>query len=641
MADSTQLTTTGLWTDGRGISITANRIAPIAPSTTASLQISWTLPNNLTVYDGAVVLISETPFIADDFPVDGTRYIASSNYGVPNPINGVIGQAQVVSAFYGFFGDNIAPVPPALNMSVTVSNLDPNKIYYASIHACSNILQYYTMGVQSYPLEANIPTNKSSPYAGSIPSTSTAPQNPTNGQVYFDTSTRIVLIWNDEQSAWIRANMQTTPVSANPLIETSQLFYNTSTQALQFFDGITWQVANPTNLQVKMGAVWAPFTSIIPQSTYPTAPSTGDFIYLTIQAALSAPPTFQVKFFTLGSWFSVTPGLVRVLINGFWTPVTTASDTNILGPFNPVVPNIGDFYYNTTVKQLMVWDGAGWQRADTEEVGVPTTDKVGIGADGTNAARLSLVQTLKGLMGYPQVCVELSEDQFDIGINNALAELRKSADNAYSHRHVSYTLLGGPTGGQNVYYLNDPRDGTDKIVNVVKIHRINQLGISSLSSETGLYAQAFFNQLYQGSNVDTLSIHLMNQLSKSYEKIFAGQIMFTWDEASRELIILRRLLQPQERVVLEVVMEREEQELINDRWTKMWIQDWAYASCLEELGMIRTKYGTLPSATGGMTLNGDVLLSMAGEKKAELRRQITDYEIGNGTAAGNSSIFIG
>ena len=143
-----------------------------------------------------------------------------------------------------------------------------------------------------------------------------------------------------------------------------------------------------------MGAVWAPFTSIIPQSTYPTAPSTGDFIYLTIQAALSAPPTFQVKFFTLGSWFSVTPGLVRVLINGFWTPVTTASDTNILGPFNPVVPNIGDFYYNTTVKQLMVWDGAGWQRADTEEVGVPTTDKVGIGADGTNAARLSLVQTL-------------------------------------------------------------------------------------------------------------------------------------------------------------------------------------------------------------------------------------------------------
>ena len=134
----------------------------------------------------------------------------------------------------------------------------------------------------------------------------------------------------------------------------------------------------------------------------------------------------------------------------------------------------------------------------------------------------------------------------------------------------------------------------------------------------------------------------MNQLSETYEKIFAGNIMFTWDEASRELIILRRLLQAQERVVLEVVMEREEQELINDRWTKMWIQDWTYADCLEQLGLIRSKYGTLPGANGGITLNGDSLLAMASEKKTELRRQINDFEVGNGgLAVGNAAFLIG
>ena len=246
---------------------------------------------------------------------------------------------------------------------------------------------------------------------------------------------------------------------------------------------------------------------------------------------------------------------------------------------------------------------------------------------------------LKHQIGYPQVCVELSEESFNIAINNALDEFRRRADNAYSHRHVSYTLKQN----QVTYYLNDPRDKTDKIVNVLKIHRINSLGISSLSAESGLYAQAFFNQLYQGSNVDVLSIHLMNQLSETYEKIFAGNLVFTWDESTRELLILRRILQQQERVVLEVVMERTEQELLTDRWCKQWLQGWAQSELWEMLGEIRSKYtSALPGANGGITLNGDSLLTRSAEQQAELLRQITDYEVGNGGVNfGNTTLLIG
>jgi hypothetical protein len=142
--------------------------------------------------------------------------------------------------------------------------------------------------------------------------------------------------------------------------------------------------------------------------------------------------------------------------------------------------------------------------------------------------------------------------------------------------------------------------------------------------------------------VDVLSIHLMAQLSKTYEKVFAGNLMFTWDEAKRELTILRRFLQAQERVILEVVMEREEEELFVDRWTSMWIQEWAEAELFEMLGLIRSKYGTLPGAQGGLTLNGDTLLAMSTEKKTELRRQINDYEVGNGGVNfGNTAFFEG
>jgi hypothetical protein len=203
---------------------------------------------------------------------------------------------------------------------------------------------------------------------------------------------------------------------------------------------------------------------------------------------------------------------------------------------------------------------------------------------------------------------------------------------------VSFTIKRGQVN----YYLNDPRDKTDKIVNVIKIHRINHLGISSLSAETGIYAQAFFNQLYQGSNVDVISIHLMNQLSETYEKIFSGNLSFIWDEPSRQLTILRRILQEEERVLLEVAMERSEQELLYDRWAKQWLQGWAQSECWEMLGEIRSKYGSLPGAGGGITLNGDSLLARSTELQTELLRQLNDYEAGNGGVNfGNTAFLIG
>jgi hypothetical protein len=179
-------------------------------------------------------------------------------------------------------------------------------------------------------------------------------------------------------------------------------------------------------------------------------------------------------------------------------------------------------------------------------------------------------------------------------------------------------------------------------VSVIKAHRINMLGLSNLSAETGLYAQAFFNKLFQGDMVDLTAIHLFHQLSEQFEKIFAGNLVFTWDEASRQLNILRRLVNQEERVVLEVVVERTEQELLLDRWCKQWLQAWAESEMLEMLGMIRSKYGTLPGPNGGITLNGAELLSMASEKQAELQRQLLDYEVGNGGINfGNTAFMIG
>lgn len=616
-----QLTTHELWVDGRQMSIKASKLNP------TTLRLTWNLPQNPTAYDGAVVLLSEEKFSSSNYPIDGTRYSASTDWS--SPVD-KIDHGQVVAAFYGFFGDDVTQT------YVDVSNIDPAKIYYASIYATSNILQYYTIGTQSYPLESARFEKQSETYAGSIPYAVVPPSNPSNGQVFFDPTIGKVMVWNSVMSSWVQSNQESIQVGSSPPIKTNQLFYNTIDSTLRFFDGNSWIDCDAQNTRVKLAATHAPFHSIQQLSDFPSSPIIGDFVYVIYRAVVSAPPASELKCYTMGSWFHPSPDLVQVKAGGTWVAITSVDYP--YGDKNPEIPRIGDFFYQTTTRDLLVWTGSDWIKADTASEGTPTTDKIGIGTDGSYDERLRIIKVIKHQMGWPQHCVELSEEQFNVAVDNAIDEFRRRADNAYAHKFISFTIRKG----QSTYYLNDPRDHTDKIVNVIKIHRINQLGISSLSAETGLYAQAFFNQLYQGSNVDVLSIHMMNQLSELYERIFAGNLTFSWDEPSRQLTLLRRINVDFERVLLEVSMERTEQELLFDRWARQWLQAWTQSEVMEMLGEIRSKFGTLPGPNGGITLNGSELLSRAEALQTELLRQISDYEVGNGGVNfGNTAFLIG
>ena len=616
-----QQTTHELWIDGRRVDITTTKTSP------TSIRLTWTIPTASTIYDGAVVLLSEEKFSSQEFPVDGTRYVASTDWAAPADIVGV---SHVVASAYGFFGDDIS-----VN-TVEVFNIDPAKLYYASIHLASNILQYYTVGKQSYPLESSRFEKDSQTYAGAIPRSTTAPPNPTNGQAYFDATLNKVFVWNEALGAWITATDRPVRVGVSPYIDTNAVFFHSIDEQLKFFNGVSWVVCDNANTRIKIGAGWTPFIGASSEPSLPETPIIGQVVLVTIKAQIGAPVSYELYLYTLGGWFLLSRDLVQVFHSGEWFNVSLADPK-----FQTVdieVPPVGEFFYDTSKRDLLVWNGSGWTKADVENEGSPTTDRLGVGTDGSQDERLRLIHVLKHQLGYPQLCVELSEEQFQIAVDNAIETFRQRADNAYAHRYLSITLKRG----QSQYYLNDPRNGTDKIVNVIKAHRVNLLGAGNLSSETGLYGQAFYNQLFQGGMVDLTAIHLFHQMSEQFEKIFAGNLVFTWDEASRNLHILRRMSHEEERVVLEVVAERTEQELLLDRWCKQWIQAWAESEMLEMLGMIRTKYGTLPGPNGGITLNGDVLLNMAGEKQAELQRQLLDYEVGNGGIAfGNVAFMIG
>jgi hypothetical protein len=623
MSDNIQLLTThDLWIEARKMSISLQQLATDA----TTLRITWTNPPApYKAYAGAVVVLSETPLPADAHPEDGKRYVASSNWAAPADV--FDSGAKVVASYYSYFGDDITIT------SVDVSNTDPTKLYYAAIYACTNVLQYYPIGIQSYPLESSRFEKSSEAYAGSIPTAVEPPVNPVNGQTYFDPTSNKVLVWNQNALAWIEAAEQTMMTGDNFPVVPKQLYANLDNR-LRFFIAGMWVDCNSTNTRIKAGGGWVPLGNVT--TSVPAVPAAGD-----VQIAPKLPATgvsnteYQLKVFTLGQWLNLSTNLIQFETSpGVWENVVFGE--KLVATADPFVPDVGFMFYKGSTKNLFTWNGEDWTRADTESEGTPTTDKVGIGDDGSYDERVDLIRVLKTQMGWPSVCIELNEEHFNVAIDNAIQTFRQRADNAYQHRYIMYTLVRG----QQVYYLNDPRNKTDRVVNILRIGRVNQLGSAQLNDP--VYGQLFVPSMMSAGTFDLVSIHLMHQLSETFERIFAGNLLFTWEEAPRQLTIHRSISLPQERVVLEAVLERSEQELLNDRWCQQWLQGWAMAELKETLGMIRSKYSTVAGPNGGLTLNGDMLISEARLDFEDLQRQLLDYEVGNGGINfGNTSFYIG
>lgn len=514
-----------------------NNTVSITTVTTSltTMKVSWTLPLSYTAYDGALVLLSTTPFNPSNNPVSGSAYNGSSDW--TSPLS-TIGGANVIAAIYGAHGNNVT-----IN-SIDVTNLAPNVIYYAAVFICDSVLQY-APPILSYSIDTAEPNLNPNVPGGSIEEAYQAPINPTLGQVYYNPANNTVSMWN----------------------------------------GTTWQT--------------------VLQSTVTTG-----------------------KVFPTGTAYTVDP------IRGTQTPFISSSAGTIPPLVGPVLA--GTFFFNTTNKILYIYDGTNWKPANTNQTDVPLYEKIPIGTNGSSLERIGLVNDLKNQLGWPKVCVELNEDQFNLAVNLALKELRRRSDSAYHRKHLLFPIHPN----QPVYYMNNPEDDTDKIVDIIKIHRITQFGTNVLGGDNGVFNQTFFNQVFQaGQAIDILSIFEIAQLGETYSVLFAGELQYEWRENTRELRVLRKLYR-EECVVLEAVMERTEQDLIRDRWTTNWIYEWALAVCYEQLGMIRGKYQSLPGANG-ISMNGSELSQKAETMKIELMRQVVDYEVGNNTDWNGAGVLLG
>lgn len=617
-------TTHDLWIEARMFQVLISR----PTDTTVRLDIMY--PQNMKVVDGAVVLLHTNQLKAEEFPQDGEMYTSSLDYSAPTDRTGNQSGPVVVGMFSGIQGvplptDVLNPATGMYSTVVEISGTNKDTLYFASVHPCTNILQYYPIGITSYPLEGSHVDKGVESYTGSIPTATAPPISPVVGYVYFDTTLNILNCWSGD--SWIQTTteaLRSGPVNPSSL---GQVYFLNGTTP-KGFDGTQWLDLNSTNLSFKSAtSTWVPFVSFAGVLSLPKDPVAGTLVW--------DYNTESAVYFDGVTWKS--PNATNTLLALATSVVPAFTQPAFIESTPLFVPSIGQLFYNTTTKQLNVWAGGIWQKANTDQEGSPSSDKTSIGTNGSYDERVRLINILKAQLGWPQTCVELKEEQFNISIDNALDNYRMWSDGAYQPRFFMFKL----TNGQQTYFLNSPIDKTDRIVSISKIHRMNTLGIQSIGTEA-IWTSGLMANYFSASTVDLLSISLLNNMSDEFERIFAGNLTFQWDEPARELFITRRISHD-EKVIIEAMCEKTEQEIMVDRWSKQFIQNWAIAECKYMLGMIRTRFSSgTPGAGGSITQNGDLLIAEAGEEMTELKEAcLANYEFGGHINGGNQSFLIG
>lgn len=266
--------------------------------------------------------------------------------------------------------------------------------------------------------------------------------------------------------------------------------------------------------------------------------------------------------------------------------------------------------------------------------GVASYDTIGVGTDGTSDERRELADSIRKQLGYPTVEVELTKYQINTAIDKALEALRQRSASAY--RRV-YFFLDCNVGQQN-YLMTNARVGFNKITQVMGCWRITSAFMSTVHA-AGVYGQTILQHLYHQGTYDLVSYHLISDYIEQLEQLFATRVVYTFDEGSRELFIFQRFTRD-ERMLLDCVIERTEQELLVNRWTKPWIERWALAESRIQLAEIRGKYASLPGAGGGVSLNAGDLVTKAETDFAQCQADIDDFIVNDVENLGIGSEFI-
>ena len=479
----------------------------------------------------------------------------------------------------------------------------------------------------------------------------TDPTQPTTGTAWYNTSTNAWSIWDTPTpGVWNSVNPVDSDMDPTAILN-GTYWYDTTTNTLNVRNGITWLPVTFTTMPLTptRGEVWYDSTENVLKEWDGT-----DWVPATPVATARLDTNGNVRFESTESGSGTiifVPNASGGLTGGGGIPVTTGyADFNLDG----VTPNIGaGTYYgqggNQAYPTRLIAEGAFLWSHVTQgasilqpvqgldgQHGIPSYDQLDVGDDGSPDERRELADSLRAQLGYPVIEVELTPYQIDTAIQGALESLRKRSAVAYKRGFFFLDIKPH----QQRYHMTNRQIGYHRIVTVTSAHRFTSAFLSTAHG-AGVYGQIVLQHLYNMGTYDLTSFHLISQYIEQMEHLFATRLTYHWDEPSRNLDFYSSFVR-QERILIDCELERTEQELLTDRWTKSWIERYALSECRIMLAEIRGKYASLPGAGGGVSLNASELFARADADRLDLIEQIDNFIVNDIEDVGmHSTLIIG
>ena len=242
------------------------------------------------------------------------------------------------------------------------------------------------------------------------------------------------------------------------------------------------------------------------------------------------------------------------------------------------------------------------------------------------SARNEVIKNLQIRLGGGMIDVEVDPDHYNLAVDRAITRYRQRASNATEESGMFLTTQTDV----DEYFL------PSEVLEVRKIYRRAVGSDSGSGAGIDPFDLAFTNlYILQAGRIGGVSLFdTFSQYQEVVGRIFGSDLNFTWHPNAHKLILLRRI-RNEESILLHVYNEKPENEILRDRRSRQWLEDFAFATCKIILGEARGKYASLPGAAGGVQLNGDALKA---EGQAELER--LELELQRYTAGSEPPTFI-
>lgn len=233
--------------------------------------------------------------------------------------------------------------------------------------------------------------------------------------------------------------------------------------------------------------------------------------------------------------------------------------------------------------------------------------------------RAKIIDDIRNILGDGMVDVELDPKHYEQGLDLAVDRFRQRSSNANEEATLFLRMLQDT----NEYTL--PNE-------VIEVRETFRRALGS-DEQSGIDIDPFelaYTNLYflQAGRIGGLATwEAFSQYQETVGRLFGNKVNFTWDTVTKKLTLIRRPVH-EETLLLQVYMKRTDETLLTDPYAKPWLRDYALAQCKMMLGEARSKFGNLPGAQGGVTLNGETLKNEATATLERLEDEIQKYSDG-------------